>query len=118
MYANKTRQNKPHIIPLYDDIPLKPRRSQHRIFSTLHRTNIVQASIYQFLGNVITSRNKSIQPRSCKQKDIITDMITDSLNLEHVCNGVVHPIIGNTITKYTKLINDPITKETLQKDFA
>eukprot|EP00804_Cyclotella_cryptica_P019092 CCRYP_014474-RA/>CCRYP_014474-RA protein AED:0.53 eAED:0.53 QI:0/0/0/0.5/0/0/2/0/121 len=29
--------------------------------------------------------------------------------LEHVCNGVVHPVTKETITKYKKLANDPLT---------
>jgi hypothetical protein len=28
--------------------------------------------------------------------------------LEHICNGVVHPVTQETITKYEKLANDPI----------
>ena len=28
----------------------------------------------------------------------------------HVCNGVVHPVTGKTITKYKQLIQDPLTR--------
>ena len=35
----------------------------------------------------------------------------EELGIEHVCNGVVHPITKETITNYKKLINDPITRE-------
>ena len=33
------------------------------------------------------------------------------LGLEHVCNGVVHPVTKETITNYKRLIQDPITRE-------
>ena len=70
------------------------------------------------MGNAITSSNNSTQPRSCERQELITHATAEPLNLEHVCNGVVHPITGKTITKYTKLANDPVTKETWQKAFC
>ncbi len=118
LYESKTRQNKPHIIPLDDDLPPKPRRSQRQIFSTSPPSNIAQAAIYQFMVNAITSSSNSTRPRSCEQKELITHATSEPLNLEHVCNGVVHPITGEIITKYTKLVNDPVTKETWQKAFC
>ncbi len=38
------------------------------------------------------------------------DCILHSINIEEVCNGVVHPVTKETIKKYTKLINDPVLK--------
>ena len=32
--------------------------------------------------------------------------------LEEVANGVVHPVTKETITKYKKLIEDPLLRET------
>ena len=37
------------------------------------------------------------------------------IELEHCTNGVVHPITKETITKYEKLANDPITQEVWTK---
>ena len=31
---------------------------------------------------------------------------------EHMANGVVHPVTKETITKYKKLISDPVLRET------
>eukprot|EP00804_Cyclotella_cryptica_P019675 CCRYP_016443-RA/>CCRYP_016443-RA protein AED:0.57 eAED:0.37 QI:0/0/0/1/1/1/2/0/345 len=39
----------------------------------------------------------------------------DSILLEHMANGVVHPITQETITKYEKLANDQIMKDTWMK---
>eukprot|EP00804_Cyclotella_cryptica_P002894 CCRYP_009400-RA/>CCRYP_009400-RA protein AED:0.36 eAED:0.34 QI:0/0/0/1/0/0/4/0/453 len=36
-------------------------------------------------------------------------------HLEHVCNGVVHPVTKETITKYEKLANDPLMQEVWTK---
>jgi hypothetical protein len=33
------------------------------------------------------------------------------IDIEEVCNGVVHPITKETITKYNKLMNDPALKD-------
>jgi hypothetical protein len=34
-----------------------------------------------------------------------------AINIDHFCAPVVHPITGETITKYQKLARDPITRE-------
>ena len=33
------------------------------------------------------------------------------VDIDHFCNGVVHPVTGETITKYKTLVRDPITNE-------
>jgi hypothetical protein len=33
-----------------------------------------------------------------------------NINIEEICNGIVHPITEETITKYTKLMDDPALK--------
>ena len=33
------------------------------------------------------------------------------LELEELCNGVVHPITNETITKYQKLMNNPLLRD-------
>ena len=40
------------------------------------------------------------------------------IELEHCANGVVHPITKETITKYEKLANDPVTQEVWTKAMA
>jgi hypothetical protein len=36
------------------------------------------------------------------------DCIIHSIDVKEVCNGVVHPVTKETITKYTKLLHDPV----------
>ena len=33
------------------------------------------------------------------------------VDIEHLCAHVIHPVTGETITKYRKLIKDPHTKD-------
>jgi len=42
---------------------------------------------------------------------VATDRFQHNINIEEVCNGVVHPITKETITKYTKLMEDPALKD-------
>ncbi len=39
---------------------------------------------------------------------VLPDLILHSINIEEVCNGVVHPVTKTTITKYTKLMHNPV----------
>jgi hypothetical protein len=40
-----------------------------------------------------------------------TNRFQHNINIEQVCNGIVHPITKETITKYTKLVDDPALKD-------
>ena len=40
------------------------------------------------------------------------DKISTAINIEHFCAPVVHPVTGETISKYQTLANDLFTKET------
>jgi len=42
---------------------------------------------------------------------VATDRFQHNINIEEVCNGIIHPITKETITKYTKLMNDPALKD-------
>ena len=39
-------------------------------------------------------------------------------NIEHCANPMVHPITGETISSYKKLMNDPATAEVCQTAFG
>jgi hypothetical protein len=42
---------------------------------------------------------------------VATNRFQHNINIDEVCNGVVHPITKETITKYTKLMDDPALKD-------
>ena len=44
-----------------------------------------------------------------------TAISANPTTLEEVANGVVHPVTKETITKYKKLIEDPLLRETWSK---
>ncbi|NCG02080.1 MAG: hypothetical protein GWP22_01255, partial [Actinomycetales bacterium] len=48
----------------------------------------------------------------------ITERHAPAPDLEHFANGVVHPVTGETITKYKTLANDPATREVWMRAFA
>jgi hypothetical protein len=40
-----------------------------------------------------------------------SEQFRHTIDIDKVCNGVVHPITKETITKYSKLMNDPTLKD-------
>ena len=60
---------------------------------------IAMAELHQFIGNTLLHDMKRI----VKVNDT-------SLELEEVANGMVHPVTKETITKYKKLIDDPLMR--------
>jgi hypothetical protein len=40
-----------------------------------------------------------------------TNRFQHYIDIQQVCNGVLHPITKETITKYTKLMDDPVLKD-------
>ena len=57
------------------------------------------AALHQFIGNAFLHDMKRI----VKVNDT-------TLGPEEVANGVVHPVTKETITKYKKLIDDPLMR--------
>ena len=50
-------------------------------------------------------------PTTMLKQRIAEDKEADFDQLQQVCNGVVHPVTGETITKYKTLAKDPATKK-------
>jgi hypothetical protein len=44
-------------------------------------------------------------------KPKLTHTVDKTIDLQQVCNGVVHPTTGETITKYNKIIKEPRLRE-------
>ena len=61
-------------------------------------------ALHQFMGNAFLDELKE------------TVRINNvPVNIEEVANGVVHPVTKETITKYKKLISDPLLRDTWSK---
>ena len=59
-----------------------------------------RGALNQFMGNVFLEELKR------------TVICATPTALEEVANGVVHPVTKETVTKYKKLIEDPLLRET------
>ena len=59
---------------------------------------ISRGALNQFMGNAFLEELKE------------TTINTTPATLEEVANGVVHPVTKETITKYKKLIEDPLLR--------
>ena len=73
---------------------------------------ISQTALYSYLGNAIFDEVAHFVPRKLMGEP---PLIQPALDIEEVKNGVVHPITNRTITKYHKLIDDPLLHEVWMK---
>ena len=85
-----------------------PRQTSPRLRTNNAPMNVSQASIYQFLGNAIDTSTAMYVPQNISK---IRPTYTNDIDIEHICNGVVHPVTGETIIKYKTLSTDPATQK-------
>ena len=86
--------------------------------------NIRKEALYHVMGKVLfDSSEASIPDHLINNKMNISPAIDlealqqsnlnvgSEVDLDELCNGVVHPITKETITKYKKLIEDPMLRD-------
>ena len=70
-------------------------------------------ALYSVIGNEIMTPTLSLfTPYNLQKPTTTVDMPT---SLEECANGVVHPVTKETITKYHKLIEEPLLREVWMK---
>ena len=69
-------------------------------FASPPPAGITIGALNNFMGNIFMDTLKSRVKES------------ESCDPEHVANGVVHPVSKETITKYKKIIEDPLLRDT------
>ena len=69
---------------------------------------ISQTALYSYLGNTLIDDAKHLIPRKLM---VQPPFMQNIFNIEEVANDVVHTITNKTITKYHKLIDDPLLRE-------
>ena len=69
---------------------------------------VSQAAIYHVLASALEDTTRLYTLTKLHQERVYDG--TDALNLDHAYNGVVHPVTGETITKYKQLIQDPFAR--------
>ena len=79
-----------------------------QIYSTTNPCNIKSAALYNLMGKHLESEySNAYVPQKFNNSPIFSSEIA----LDHVANGVVHPVTKETITKYEKLANDPLLSD-------
>jgi hypothetical protein len=108
--SNKQLPN-PFYIPPNDDeyngIAQSPRHSI-RLLAPHRTANIAINALYHVINLASNNPPSYTIPRNLIQAH---DHLQHKINIEEVCNGVFHPVTKETITKYTKLMDDPNLKE-------
>eukprot|EP00804_Cyclotella_cryptica_P029279 CCRYP_011676-RA/>CCRYP_011676-RA protein AED:0.16 eAED:0.06 QI:0/0/0/1/0/0/6/0/1468 len=74
--------------------------------STHTPCNIKAHALYHVVSNLLNTTSTTAYTPTKHSTD--TQSFTFDAQLEHTCNGVVHPVTKETITKYEKLANDPL----------
>ena len=98
---------------------IEPRRSpRQRVLRKTPKTPIFvsQSAINETLRHAVETDSPIYIPDKLKQERNKTKI--RDFDLQEVCNGVVHPITGDTITKYKTLANDPTTKSTWEESMC
>jgi hypothetical protein len=87
----------------YNGIAQAPRHSI-RLLSPPRTANIAIHALYH-VSNLASNNPPSYTvPHNLIRAH---DRFQHNINIEEVCNGVVHPITKETITEYTKLMDNP-----------
>eukprot|EP00804_Cyclotella_cryptica_P014175 CCRYP_005592-RA/>CCRYP_005592-RA protein AED:0.28 eAED:0.24 QI:0/0/0/1/0/0/2/0/659 len=74
--------------------------------STHTPCNIKAHALYHVVSNLLNTTSTTAYTPTKHSTD--TQSFTFDAQLEHTCNGVVHPVTKETTTKYEKLANDPL----------
>ena len=112
VHKRHTRNNKPAIIKPDDDQPTvlqPPQRQQSQHINVRTPMYVSQHALNHL---VMLSENYSplFTPRKLQQQSATT--------FEPVCNAVIHPITGESITNYKKLLHDPTLKTTWEESMC
>jgi hypothetical protein len=104
--ANKQLPNPTYIPPEddeYNNIVQAPRHSIH-LLSPRGTANIAIHALYHVINLAFNNPPSYTIPRNLIQTH---DQFKHNINVEKVFYAVVHPVTKETITKYTKLMDNP-----------
>ena len=73
---------------------------------------ISQDAVYAVLGNAFLADVPHTIPTKLQDSKF---MFSPPMDIEEQCNGVVHPVTNETITKYKKLIDEPLLRDDWMK---
>ena len=109
VHRRQTRHNTPGIVaPPVSPPPYVP------IPSGAQRRMVTRHAI-----NSLTETEQASCQRAFTPSRLLPPVVLDApSHLEHFCSPMVHPITGETISSYKKLMHDPATAETWQTAFG
>ena len=121
LHRRTTRHNKPGIVPL-DDLPVSdpivpPRRSNRLMPSRARQRLVTQRALTALTFSECANLMDAFTPRCLLDKDTLQPT-HPTHDPEHFASPMVHPITGETISSYKKLMHDPATAETWQTAFG
>ena len=76
---------------------------------------ISQEALYHIVGIGYNDTPLCTVPRKLELSKLT---ISPAIEIEELCNGVVHPVTNETITKYKKLASDPLLQKVWKKAMA
>ncbi len=102
-----------HPVPVYikpdnddrDNTPSQPNRSAIQFYSLCRLASISRQALYHVINLAFNSPPMYTIPQALSG---LPNCILHCIDIKEVCNGVVHPVTKETITKYTKLMNNPV----------
>jgi hypothetical protein len=95
-----------HRNPWPDSPPIP--RDAIRFLSPHGPANIAIEALYHVINLAFNALPTYTIPQNLVDS---SDRFRHTIDIEEVCNGVIHPITKETITKYNKLMNDPALKD-------
>ena len=137
----KSAPKKPAVIPFKED-EVRPSPSSHQhssphlkgvaaVYSPRNAASIRSEALFALLGDAMLNSVNHPVPNSIKDSHMqispaidLAEMqqsnlkIGEDVDLQELCCGVVHPVTNETITKYQKLIDDPLLRDVWTKAMA
>jgi hypothetical protein len=108
--TSKNQQPYPHYIPLDNDKcntdNLRPDQSIC-LMSSRGPASIAAHALYHVINLGFNNPPNYTIPTKLNNS---SNRFQHNINIEEVCNGVIHPITKESITKYMKLMDDPALK--------
>ena len=122
LHRRTTRNNKPGIVPVDDVLPppnsvVPPRRSTRTMPSRARQRLVTQLALNALTISECATFMDAFTPR-CLINDIDVQPTHPQHYPAHFASPMVHPITGETISSYKKLMHDPATAETWQTAFG
>ncbi len=95
-----------HCNPWPDSMPIP--RDTSRFIAHCGPANIAVQALYHVINLAFNAPPTYTIPWNLVNS---SDQFQHTIDIDKVCNGVLHPITKETITKYNKLMNDPMLKD-------